>query len=67
MGTNNTKYEKDKINIKKRVIKKIKFIPEIKINIDHEKRINSVWPISGCKIRKNTTPRVAKKESEYFR
>ena len=67
MGTKNTKYEKDKINIKKRVIKKIKFIPEIKINIDHAKRINSVWPISGCKIRKNTTPKVAKKESKYFR
>ena len=36
------KYENDRAIIKKKVIRYIKFIPEIKINTAHEKRINKV-------------------------
>ena len=50
-----------------RLIKKIKLIPEIKINTDHEKRVNKVWPISGCKASKNTTNKVTIKEIRYLK
>ena len=52
--------------MKNKLIKKTKLIPEIKINTNHEKSINNVWPISGCKTNKNTMLKVTKKETEYF-
>ena len=45
-------------------VRRNKLIPETKININQLNPINKVCPKSGCKINKNTTNDVKKKEIE---
>ena len=55
------------IIISEEVIKKIIFIPEIKINTDQVKKINNVWPISGWTANNKAINKVNKKENKYFK
>ena len=55
------------IIISEEVIKKIIFIPEIKINTDQVKKINNVWPISGWAANNKAINKVNKKENKYFK
>ena len=42
-------------------------MPEIKTNIDQDKKISSVWPISGCIISKRQTGIMAMKVNKYLK
>ena len=53
--------------INEEVIKKIIFIPEIKINTDQLKKINNIWPMSGCAANNKAISKVNKKEKKYFK
>ena len=52
-------------------LKKVKIIsklmPEIKTNVAQDKKINSVWPISGCIINKRQAGTMAMKVSKYLK
>ncbi len=61
------KYDNTKINEKNEIVKKIIFIPEVKIKIDQLKKTNSVCPISGWIANNMATPKVVKNEIKYFR
>ena len=53
--------------ISEEVIRKIIFIPEMKINTDQVKKINNVWPISGWAANNKAINKVNKKENKYFK
>ena len=38
------------------------FIPEIKINTDQLKKINNIWPMSGCTANNKAISKVNKNE-----
>ena len=43
------------------------FIPEVKIKISQLKKINNVWPRSGCITNKKDIISIVKKDNEYFK
>ena len=53
--------------VSEEVIKKIIFIPEIKINTDQVKKINNVRPMSGWAANNKAINKVNKKENKYFK
>ena len=48
-------------------IKKMTFIPDIKIKTDQLKKTNNVWPISGCAASNKAIIKVIKKVNRYFK
>ena len=50
----------------KKVRKTKRLIPEIKTKVNHDKKIRSVWPISGCIISKKDIGTIAIKLSKYL-
>ena len=55
------------IKDKNKKIKKIIFIPEVKINIDQLNKTKIVCPISGWRDNSRATPNVTIKEKQYLK
>ena len=44
----------------------IKLIPDINIKVNQDKKINKVWPISGCIINKSAIGKIVTKLKKYL-
>ena len=53
--------------IKHDIIKRMIFIPDIKIKTDQLKKTNNVCPISGWATNNNAIIKVIKKENKYLK
>ena len=66
LGIMKIKYDRAINEVAKKLKNIVRLMPDIKIKISQDKKINKVWPMSGCIINKSDIGKIAIKLKKYL-
>ena len=66
LGIIKIKYDRAISEVAKKLKNIVKLMPDIKIKISQDKKINKVWPMSGCIINKSDIGKILIKLKKYL-